>query len=140
MGQSTWGHPSVPDCSMLKTLLVLTVLAGLTNAGHPVCKIIWEDKCWDEPREQCSSVKVPYTTTKYEEKCTTVQVPKVETVSEEKCIDLPEEKCKTTTEKKCTKKYEQECTYKDEEVCRKVNKEKCDLIDDEVCESSADKS
>merc|ERR1711872_771756 len=104
----------VPDCIMLKTLLVLTVLAGLTNAGHPVCKIIWEDKCWDEPRQQCSSVKVPYTTTDYEEKC------------------------KTTTEKKCTKKYEQECTYKDEEVCRKVNKEKCDLIDDEVCESSAD--
>merc|ERR1712042_258845 len=125
------GHSSVPDYIMLKTLIVLTVLAGLTNAGHPVCKIIWEDKCWDEPRQQCSSVKVPYTTTDYEEKCTTVQVPKVETVSEEKC--------KTTTEKKCTKKYEQECTYKDEEVCRKVNKEKCDLIDDEVCESSADK-
>merc|ERR1712234_38013 len=85
----TWGQSSVPDCIMLKTLLVLTVLAGLTNAGHPVCKIIWEDKCWDEPREQCSSVKVPYTTIEYEEKCTTVQEPKVETVSEEKCIDVP---------------------------------------------------
>merc|ERR1711872_1124164 len=95
---------------MCQAFFLLGVLVGLAQAGHPVCKTIWENKCWDEPRKQCSTVSVPYTITEYEQKCSSIQVPKVESVPKEKCVDVPEEKCSTTTEKKCSTKYEQECS------------------------------
>merc|ERR1712234_89153 len=121
----TWGHSTVPDCIMLKTLAVLTVLAGLTNAGHPVCKIIWEDKCWDEPREQCSSVSVPYTTTEYEEKCTKKY----------------EQECTYKDEEVCRKVNKENCDLIDDEVCESsadtkvdyVTKNKCYLDHEEKC-------
>merc|ERR1712212_771607 len=107
---------------MCKVFFLFGVLVGIAQAGHPV----WENKCWDEPRQQCSTVSVPYTTTEYEQK--SIQVPKVESVPEEKCVDVPEEKCSTTTEKKCSTKYEQECSTKQDKVCKTANKEACDLI------------
>merc|ERR1712212_1436990 len=113
---------------MSKAFFLFGVLVGLAQAGHPVCKTIWENKCWDEPRQQCSTVSVPYTITEYEAKCSSIQVPKVESVPEEKCVDVPEEKCSTTTEKKCSTKYEQECSTKQDKVCKTANKEACDLI------------
>jgi len=56
----------------------------LSHAGTPTCSVTWEEKCWDEPREQCSTVQKPYTITYYEKVCNTVKVPKVETVPEKK--------------------------------------------------------
>merc|ERR1711872_350820 len=86
--------------NMFQFLLVVS-LAGLSLSGTPVCNTILEEKCWDEPREQCTTVQKPYTSTYYEDECMTVKVPKVETV--------PEKKCGTIAEQKCATKYEEVC-------------------------------
>ena len=39
--------------------------------GVPKCDTVYEEKCWDEPRQQCSSVQKPFTTTAYEQECHT---------------------------------------------------------------------
>merc|ERR1711872_1154273 len=67
--------------NMIQFLLVVS-LGGLSFGGTPICNTIWEEKCWDEPREQCTTVLKPYTSTYYEDECKTVKVPKMETVPE----------------------------------------------------------
>merc|ERR1712172_254404 len=112
----------------------LLFLLGSAYCGVPSCTTVWENKCWDEPRQQCNTVQVPNKVTTYEEKCTTeydteveykpreecrtVQVPRTESVPEEKCEQVPEEKCETKYEEKCTTEYEQECHTRYSKECK----------------------
>merc|ERR1712212_305480 len=102
-------------------LFCLLGAASLAFAGHPVCKTVWEEKCWNEPREQCNTVQKPYTVTDYKEECSTISVPNVVSVPKEVCVDVPEETCTTTSEQKCSTKYEVECYTKYEDECRQVS-------------------
>merc|ERR1712002_1119569 len=83
----------VDHCNMFQVFL-FAALVGLSRAGHPVCKTVWEEKCWPEPVERCTTVQKPYTTIEYEEKCTQVKVPKVESVPVKTCTQVPEESLK----------------------------------------------
>merc|ERR1711931_470759 len=104
-------------------VLGLLFLLGSAYCGVPSCTTVWEEKCWDEPRQKCNTVQVPHTVTSNEEKCHTeydnkcntvhdteidykpreechtVKVPRTESVPEQKCEDVPEEKCETKHEK-----------------------------------------
>ena len=47
-------------------------MASQAFAGVPqTCKTVWEEKCWDEPRETCTTVQKPYTVTVHDTACTT---------------------------------------------------------------------
>merc|ERR1712168_1363841 len=54
-------------------VLVLLFLVGSAYSGVPSCTTVWEEKCWDEPRQKCDTVKVPHEVTSYEQKWTTSQ-------------------------------------------------------------------
>merc|ERR1712121_238010 len=113
----------VIECILVQFIMfkgaVLLALIGVAQAGFPVCSTVWEDKCWDEPRQKCDYVQKPFTTTVYEEECNTIQVPKVDSVPEQKCEDVPEQKCETKYEQEChttidnerRTEYSQECDY-----------------------------
>merc|ERR1719308_22361 len=66
---------------MLKVLVLFGVFT-ISYGGFQVCSTVYDEQCWDEPRQQCDSVQKPHTTTVYEQECNTVQVPKVESVPE----------------------------------------------------------
>merc|ERR1711872_501204 len=89
---------------MIQFFLVVS-LAGLPLGGTPICNTVWEEKCWDESREQCTTVQKPYTTTYYEEQeCSKVAKQKTET--------REEQECNTVTEKQCKKISRKECNYR----------------------------
>merc|ERR1712213_130324 len=94
------------SANMLKVVL-LSCLAGAVFGGVPSCNTVWEEKCWDEPRQHCDYVQKPHTTTHYEQECHTTQVPKVESVPEQKCTDIPEQECHTRYENKVEYKTKQ---------------------------------
>merc|ERR1712011_51074 len=98
-------------------LFVACLAFGVAFGGVPSCNIVYDEKCWDEPRQQCHSVQKPFTTTHYEQECHSVQVPMVESVPEQKCHDVPEQKCHTA--------YETKVDY--------VHKQKCDLVTEDQC-------
>jgi len=99
---------------MNKVVYLVVLCAASSFAGVPSCQTIWEDKCWDEPRQQCNTVQKPHSVTsskeecdtEYDNKCTTVydnevdlvprqqcntiQVPRTESVPEQKCQQVPE--------------------------------------------------
>merc|ERR1711931_335354 len=58
----------------------LLILVGSAYCGVPSCNTVWEEKCWDEPRQKCDTVKVPHEVTSYDEKCTTEYEQKCNTV------------------------------------------------------------
>merc|ERR1711970_858417 len=114
----------VSSSSDMKVLGLLFLL-GSAYCGVPSCTTVWENKCWDEPRQKCDTTKVPHEVTSYEEKCTTVwdteedyedkeechtiKVPKTESVPEEKCETKYEEKCHTEYDQECHTRYSKEC-------------------------------
>merc|ERR1711970_212717 len=125
MGSTFVVFKSVTVCfCLIMKVFGLLFLLGSAYCGVPSCTTVWENKCWDEPRQQCNTVQVPNKVTTYEQKChtvydteveykpreecLTVQVPRTESVPEEKCEQVPEEKCETKYEEKCTTEYEQE--------------------------------
>jgi len=56
----------------LKSLLSLCAGLALGGVYHPpTCKTVWDEKCWDEPRQQCDTVQKPYTSTVTDQKCST---------------------------------------------------------------------
>merc|ERR1712098_744847 len=59
--------------NMIK-IAVVACFFGAALGGTPQCNTIWEQKCWDEPRQQCDTVQKPFTTTVYEQECNTIQV------------------------------------------------------------------
>merc|ERR1711887_115924 len=126
MGSTFVVFNSVTVCfCLIMKVFGLLFLLGSAYCGVPSCTTVWENKCWDEPRQQCNTVQVPNKVTTYEQKChteydteveykpreecRTVQVPRTESVPEEKCEQVPEEKCETKYEEKCHTEYEQEC-------------------------------
>merc|ERR1711970_1117655 len=52
-------------------VLGLLLLVGGAYCVIPSCTTVWEDKCWDEPRQKCNTIQVPHEVTSYEEKCST---------------------------------------------------------------------
>merc|ERR1711971_904745 len=123
MGSTFVVFDSLTVCFCLIIMVFgLLCLLGSAYCGVPSCTTAWENKCWDEPRQQCNTVQVPNKVTTYEQKCTTeyeqkcntvydteveykpreecrtVQVPRTESVPEEKCEQVPEEKCETKYE------------------------------------------
>merc|ERR1712212_182625 len=108
--------------NMFQFLLVVSLVC-LSFGGTPVCNTIWEEKCWDEPREQCTTMQKPYTSTYYEDECKTVKVPKVETVPEKKC----------GTEQKCATKYGEVCHVKYRDVCNIEYKDECKTVYNDEC-------
>ena len=43
----------------------MVLCGGVALAGVPSCETIWEEKCWDEPRQQCDTIQKPHQTTSY---------------------------------------------------------------------------
>merc|ERR1712126_756978 len=112
MGDSLSTHQLI-----MKVFVVLCLL-GVVYGGFPICSTEWEEKCWDEPRQQCNLVQKPFTTTVYEQECHTAQVPKVESV--------PEQKCHTRHEEVCDTVYDEECSTRVENNCRTEYTNECD--------------
>merc|ERR1712126_580983 len=56
-------------CQVFNMIKVVAVLCGLSlvQCGVPSCETVYEEKCWDEPRQQCNTVQKPFTTTQYEQ-------------------------------------------------------------------------
>merc|ERR1712209_41192 len=109
--------------SSIMSKVVFLCLLGAVYGGVPTCNTVWEEKCWDEPRQECKAVQKPFTTTQYEQECTSIQVPKVDRVPEQKCTDVPEQKCHTAQEKVCNTVSETKVDY--------VTKPKCGLETEE---------
>merc|ERR1719481_131771 len=139
--------------------IVVPLLLGLAGyVGVPTCRTVYEEKCWEVPRRECTNIPTPVTTTElvkdcymdydrscrttFEDKieyvngqeCHTVQVPKVERVPEEKCNDVPEDICETEYEEECTNEYEQECETKTDQECKNEYTQECSYKVKEVCE------
>merc|ERR1712142_1385095 len=115
-------------------LVFCTLLLPLVLGGYvPECKTVFEEKCWDEPREQCKSVQKPYTTVENKEECSTKYEDVCKTVHDTKVEYVPREECRTEQEKKCHTQTKQECdlvqvpkTHTVPEMkCEKVPKQKC---------------
>merc|ERR1711915_369272 len=121
--------------NMFQFLLVVS-LAGLSFGGTPICNTVWEEKCWDEPRQQCNTVQKPYTSTYYEDEGKTVKVPKVETVPEKKCGTIAEQKCATKYEEVCHVEHRDVCNieYKDEQKWEESSETKTDIVTKNKCE------
>merc|ERR1712168_1757913 len=102
-------------------LVVFLCLVGAVFGGVPSCKTVYDEKCWDEPRQHCDYVQKPHTTTHYEQECHTTQLPKVESVPEQKCTDVPEKKCHTVQKPVQKYKEEQECHTRYEQECNTVS-------------------
>merc|ERR1712035_149217 len=114
MGQSS----DLSYSRMIKAFLLSNLVLGAL--GVPSCNTVWDEKCWDEPRQQCQAVQKPFTTTHYEQECSSIQVPHVENVPEQKCRDVPEQKCHTRYEQECATRYEQECKTEYTQKCDTV--------------------
>merc|ERR1711973_411547 len=110
--------------AMYKVFILLSLVAS-SLAGVPSCTTVYDEKCWDEPRQECKDIQKPFTTTYYEKECGTKQVPRVDRVPEMKCKDVPEEKCHTRYEKDCNTVTETKIDY--------VTKQKCGLETEEQC-------
>merc|ERR1739845_161089 len=95
----------------------LLFLLGSAYCGVPSCTTVWENKCWDEPRQQCNTVQVPNKVTTYEQECNTRY--------SKECKTVYEEQCKTEHEKVCEKTTQTKTDY--------VTKNKCDLEQVEQC-------
>merc|ERR1739848_284721 len=110
MGSTFVVFKSVTVCfCLIMKVFGLLFLLGSAYCGVPSCTTVWENKCWDEPRQQCNTVQVPNKVTTYEQKCKTVY----------------EEQCKTEHEKVCGKTTQTKTDY--------VTKNKCDLEQEEQC-------
>merc|ERR1712002_277042 len=132
------GRMSLELCNIMYQLVLAVSLFGLCNGGTPTCSVTWEEKCWDEPREHCTTVLKPYTVNYIEQECETVKVPKIETVPETKCTEVPEEICDVKYENKCHTEYKQECktTYKDD--CETFYNEECTYEDEQRCDETTE--
>merc|ERR1712240_821339 len=127
-------------CKMFKVFLFLGLIGG-SLCGVPSCTTVFDEKCWDEPSQQCKYVQKPFTTTHYEQECVNKQVPKVDRVPEQKCIRVPEEKCHTEYEQECTTRYEnkchneykQKCHTENEKVCKTISETKVDYVTKQKC-------
>merc|ERR1711973_1012351 len=106
--------------SAIMVKVVFLCLLGAVYGGVPTCNTVWEEKCWDEPPQECKAVQKPFTTTQYEQECTSIQVPKVDRVPEQKCRDVPEQECHTRYEQECNTRYEQACHTVTERQCTTV--------------------
>merc|ERR1739848_301096 len=105
-------------CLIMKVFGLLFLL-GSAYCGGPSCTTVWENKCWDEPRQQCNTVQVPNKVTTYEQKCTTEYEQECNTRYSKECKTVYEEQCKTEHEKVCEKTTQTKTDY--------VTKNKCDL-------------
>merc|ERR1712142_1166553 len=113
-------------------VLGLLLLVGSVYCVIPSCTTVWEDKCWDEPRQKCNTVQVPHQVTSHEEKCTTESDP------EEKCEKVPEEKCEDKYEEECHTEYEQECHTKYSKECKTEYEDECHMKYEEVCDTTTE--
>merc|ERR1711862_660823 len=120
------GHSPLSPANM-KVLCILGLVA-VASAGVPSCTTLWDEKCWDEPRQDCKYVQKPFTSTHYEQECTSKQVPKVDRVPEQKCKDVPEEKCHTKYEQECSTRYEQECKTEYTQKCHTDYQKVCNTV------------
>merc|ERR1712126_352144 len=95
---------------MTQVVLSLLLLPVLVVGGYvPNCKTVYEEKCWDEPREQCKTVQKPYTAVENKQQCSTHYENVCSTVYDTKVDHVPREECRTEQEKKCHTQTKQEC-------------------------------
>jgi len=97
------------------------------NTGS-TCSTVWEEKCSDKPRGECTSPTKAVV--HLVEECTTVKVAvpemKCTYVTEEKCHTAEEEICHTSYDHKCSTKFETECNIEPSRICRTVYDSDCD--------------
>merc|ERR1712212_1195824 len=86
----------LPWTAIMFKLVCLLGVVGFAYAGHPVCKTVWEEKCWNEPREQCNIVQKPYTVTDYKEECNTKYEDECRQVNGEQCEQIEDEVCESS--------------------------------------------
>ena len=71
----------------MRCLSLLSLCTGLAlgEVYHPpTCKTVWDEKCWDELRQQCDTVQKPYTSTVTDQKCSTQYEKQCKTVYDTK--------------------------------------------------------
>ena len=56
------------------------------------CDIVYDDKCHDTPKDECSQKQIPVVRTTFE---------KCKFVTEKQCTHVTEKECTTITEKQC---------------------------------------
>merc|ERR1712012_46946 len=113
--------------SSIMVTVVFLCLLGAVYGGVPTCNTVWEEKCWDEPRQECKAVQKPFTTTQYEQECTSIQVPKVDRVPVpvSKCHDVQEAVTSLVPRQKCFNKPRQVCNQVPNQVCNQVPRQAC---------------
>merc|ERR1739845_95066 len=96
-------------CLIMKVFGLLFIL-GSAYCGVPSCTTVWENKCWDEPRQQVCN-KVP------KQECKDVPKQDYKDVPRQKCNSVPKEECNTEYKEKCTTQYKQVTKYDDKQEC-----------------------
>merc|ERR1711887_38841 len=115
-------------------VLGLLLLVGGAYCVIPSCTTVWEDKCWDEPRQKCNTIQVPHEVTSYEEKCTTDYEQKCRTVWDTEVDYKPREECHTVQVPRTESVPEEECHTKYEEVCETTTETKTDYVTKNICD------
>merc|ERR1711915_1156058 len=82
---------------LLKMLNVLLLCSFMqfTLGGVPTCNTVYDEKCWDEPRQVCNTIEVPFTTTEYVQECYMDYDRTCNTVYEDKIDYVPRKECHT---------------------------------------------
>merc|ERR1711970_380398 len=94
-------------CVIMKGLLLILSVAHAYGGVPQHCKTVYETKCWDEPREKCTTEQKPYTVTVHDTHCVTHHEEECHTEYEDKVEYVDREECNTVQEQKCHKKTEQ---------------------------------
>merc|ERR1711962_1808950 len=119
----------------LACLLLVGSSEGLYQVAHPVasCHLVWEEKCWDEPRVHCTDVQKPVTTTHYVPKCHNQYKDECHTTYDTKVSHVPRQDCKQGHEQKCHQEPKQECTTVHVSSSKQVPEQKCSQVPEQKC-------
>jgi uncharacterized protein YgiB involved in biofilm formation len=83
--------------------LVLTGRGALAGIPPAVCKTIFSEECWDEPKTVCKTVQKPVPALAFDEQCVTTYDQACNTVVDTVADFVPRQECVTHTEQDCTK-------------------------------------
>ena len=98
----------------IKKIRKMPVIAG------PACQMLWEEECWDEPKNKCSLVAVPVARTQLQPACRVVNQRRCAPTSERRCSSSPVRLCSTTSTLVTETQPRQVCSQVHEKKCSQV--------------------
>ena len=94
------------------------------------CDIVYDDKCHNTPKDECSQKQIPVVRTTFEKECKFVTEKQCTTVTEKECTPITEKQCTTITEKECNAngcwdEPRQKCWDEPRQKCWDEPRQKC---------------